>query len=55
MIRLVTWVRTGYWTYLWTGFTGLECMLMWYPTSTAAPDVCVEVPARQSSTTEHRG
>ena len=24
MIRLVTWVRTGYWTYLETGFTGLE-------------------------------
>ena len=26
MIRLVTWVRTGYWTYFGTGFTGLECM-----------------------------
>ena len=27
-------------------FTGLECMLMWYPTSTAAPDVCVGSPSQ---------
>ena len=27
-------------------FTGLECMLMWYPTSIAAPDVCIGSPSQ---------
>ena len=44
--QVVTWVRTGYWTYLGTGFYGLECMLIWYSTSTAAPDVCIGNPSQ---------